>query len=248
LNHDRRVVRPGNIEDIAPVPFFLKAPGQRQGRISDKPLRTIDLLPTIADVLGLRIPWHVDGRSARRPTVAAQRHRRVVAKHFAYVVSVDDSLRFLPAGEAVLGRKLSLFGRGPYGFGPAGGLLGRRVSTLPVVPSRGPRARFVHPERFAAVDRGSVFLPTHVVGRIEPGEPGGGRTVAVAVNGRVEGTGLTVSLEGSDEEDFSVMVPEDALRAGRNRVQLLWLRGRTRIESLGTTQGRRPTGVQGGWP
>ena len=27
--HDRRLVRPANVEDIAPVPFFVKAPGQR---------------------------------------------------------------------------------------------------------------------------------------------------------------------------------------------------------------------------
>ena len=237
LDHDRRVVRPGNIEDIAPVPFFLKAPGQRRGRVSDKPLRTVDVLPTIADVLGVRIPWRVDGRSARRATVAAQRHRRVIAKHFAYVVSVDDSPRFLPAGEAVLRRKLSLFGRGLYGFGPIHGVVGRRVSTLRVPRSRGPRARFVHPERFAAVSRGAAFLPTHVVGRIDGGVLGGDRIVAVAVNGRIEATGLTFSLAGRIDEDFSVMLPERALRKGRNRVQLLWLRGRTRIESLGTAGG-----------
>jgi hypothetical protein len=233
LDHDRRAVRPGNVEDIAPVPFFLKAPGQQRGRVSDKPLRTIDVLPTIADVLDLRIPWHVDGRSALRPTVSAQRHRQVIAKHFTHVVAVDDSPRFVPAQGAALRRKLSLFGRGLYAFGPVRQLLGRRLSELGVVRSSGPRARFIHPERFADVDPRSGFVPVHVVGRVEPGVPGGGRTVAVAVNGRVEATGITVSLEGSDDEDFSLMLPERSLRPGRNRVELLWVRDSGRIESLG---------------
>ena len=48
------------------MPLFIKLPGQRRGRIISRPVRTIDLLPTIADVLGIRIPWHVDGRSLLR--------------------------------------------------------------------------------------------------------------------------------------------------------------------------------------
>ncbi len=67
LGHDRRLLRRANVEDIAPVPFLLKVPGQQRGRISDRPMQTIDVLPTIADALGIRIPWRVDGRSALAP-------------------------------------------------------------------------------------------------------------------------------------------------------------------------------------
>jgi hypothetical protein len=81
LGHDRRLVRPENVQDIAPVPFFLKAPGQKRGRISDKPLQTIDVLPTIAGLLGVDIPWKVDGRSALRRAAPARR-RRIIAKKF----------------------------------------------------------------------------------------------------------------------------------------------------------------------
>ena len=51
-----------NIQDIAFVPLFVKLPHQRRGRIDDGFARTIDVLPTIARVLHIRIPWHVDGR------------------------------------------------------------------------------------------------------------------------------------------------------------------------------------------
>ena len=58
-----RLVDRDNIADIARVPLFVKLPGQRAGRVDTRAARTIDVLPTIADVLGVRLPWRVDGRS-----------------------------------------------------------------------------------------------------------------------------------------------------------------------------------------
>ena len=69
---DRRAVTPENVEDIAPVPLFVKAPGQRTGRVSTRPVETIDILPTIADELGVHLPWRVDGRSAEGPAPAGR--------------------------------------------------------------------------------------------------------------------------------------------------------------------------------
>jgi hypothetical protein len=203
VGHERRLVRRGNVQDIAPVPFFLKAPGQRRGRISDKPVQTIDVLPTIADVLGVQIPWKVDGRSARLP--AAPRRRAVIAKKFLNTYPVDTP-GYEAAKRAALRRKLALFGDGLYRFGPRPDLLGRRVA---------PGGRTV------TLDPGSGFVPSHVAGVIEDGRRGGGRTVAVAVNGRIVATGLTFTLEGADEEQYSVMVPERSLRPGPNRIRVL---------------------------
>jgi hypothetical protein len=75
------------------------------------------------------------------------------------------------------------------------------------------------------VDPDSGFVPAHVAGRIEPGRFGGGRVLAVAVNGRIAATGRTFTLEGHDEEQFSLMVPERDFREGRNRVQLVLVGG-----------------------
>ena len=69
---DGRAVTPENVEDIAPVPLFVKAPGQRTGRVSTRPVQTIDILPTIADELGVDLPWRVDGRSAEGPAPAGR--------------------------------------------------------------------------------------------------------------------------------------------------------------------------------
>jgi Sulfatase len=220
LGHDRRLVRAANVEDIVPVPFFVKAPGQRRGRISDKPLRTIDVLPTLADLLGVRIPWRIDGRSALEPTTAAQRHRRIVSKKFRHVYAVDT-----PTYEhdlrAALARKLRLFGADTDAVGPRRELAGRRTAGLAVLPQGRDRALVARAGEYRRVDPDTGFVPTHLVGRIAPGKRGGGRVLAVAVNGAIAATGRTFSLAGSEDEQFSLLIPERALRRGRNRLELL---------------------------
>ncbi len=239
--HDRRLVRAANVEDIAPVPFFVKAPGQRRGRIRDKPLRTIDLLPTVADILGVRIPWRVDGRSARAPTVPAQRRRRIVAKKFRHIYLVDTP-GYERERRRALTRKLRLFGDDTYAFGPRPDLLGRTVAELSPLPLRPERALVAGPERYRHVDPATGFVPAHLVGRIVPGTRGGGRVLAVAVNGRVAATGRTFTLEGSDDEQFSLLIPEQALRRGANRLDFLLAEGRSRRSRA------RPSGGGGGVP
>jgi hypothetical protein len=201
--HDRRLVRRENVQDIAPVPFFLKAPGHKRGRISDRPLQTIDVLPTIADILGVDIPWKVDGRSALAPLTP--RRREIIAKKFKHTYLVDTPT-FEGAKRAALARKLRLFGGDIYAFGPRPDLIGRSV------PVRGRRV---------VVDPASGFLPAHVVGAIPDGRRGAGRTVAVAVNGTVVATGVTFALDGADEEQYSVVVPERTFVDGANRIQVL---------------------------
>lgn len=235
VGHQRRYLRRANVRDIAPVPFLLKKPGQRQGRVSDRPLRTVDVLPTIADVLGIHIPWPVAGRSAFGPAPAAAPRRRIWAKRFhtSYVV---DTPSYRADEREVLRRRERLFGDGVLRFGPRPDLLGKRVADLrPRRAAPGTEhARLIDPGRYAHVDPRSGIVPAHVVGTIEHGARGGGRTLAVAVNGRVAATGVSFTLKGLTTEQFSLIVPERVLRPGRNRVELL-LVGPERPEALGGT-------------
>ena len=137
------------------------------------------MLPTIADTLGMRIPWRVDGRSALA-AARAQRRREIVSKKFKHTYLVDTPA-FERRKRAALARKLALFGDGIYSFGPRPDLIGRRV------PDGGRRV---------VVDPGSGFVPAHLAGAIEDGRRGGGRTVAIAVNGRVVATGRHVHARG----------------------------------------------------
>lgn len=61
-----------NTEELLRVPLFIKAPHQDRPEIDDQPALTIDVLPTIIDLLGGRTDWELDGHSlvdGSEPTV-----------------------------------------------------------------------------------------------------------------------------------------------------------------------------------
>ena len=121
---DRRAVTPENVEDIAPIPLFVKAPGQDRGRIATGPVQTIDILPTIADELGVRLPWRVDGRPAGQ--VPADRPAADMLTRDWEPLRVDAAA-LERRRRAALDRKLQLFGDGLYS---TDALVGRPVSAF----------------------------------------------------------------------------------------------------------------------
>ncbi|MBW2419527.1 MAG: sulfatase-like hydrolase/transferase [Deltaproteobacteria bacterium] len=58
-----RISTPTTRSDILNVPMLIKRPGQRSAEVVDRNVETIDLLPTIADQLGIDLLEPVDGRS-----------------------------------------------------------------------------------------------------------------------------------------------------------------------------------------
>src|SRR6185437_6102928 len=55
-----------NRNEILGVPLFIHAPGMKPG-MDDRPAENIDAVPTIAGLLGIKIPWKVDGRDLSQP-------------------------------------------------------------------------------------------------------------------------------------------------------------------------------------
>jgi hypothetical protein len=226
----RRTVTPRNVEDLAPVPLFVKLPGQRRGLTVDDHVETIDVLPTLLDATGARMPPGLDGRSLLRPaTVRARRvtvfhrigHRvNTVGGHYSFAVNDLERRR-----RAALRRKVALFGSGGgrsperlFRIGPHRELVGRPIAGLPRL--RGRRAaRIDQAAELRRVDPESGFVPAEITGRLRGGRPGGGRPLAIAVNDRIAAVGRTFSLAGSRAESFAVIVPEWTLRPGANDVR-----------------------------
>ena len=75
LDMDRRSVTPRNAQDLAPVPLLVKLPGQRRGRVVDRHVETIDVLPTILELARVPAPE----RARRALAAAARRPRRRAA-------------------------------------------------------------------------------------------------------------------------------------------------------------------------
>ncbi len=59
----RMKVTDANREEVYRVPLFIKAPGQTDGEIRDDSVQTIDVLPSIVDLLGAHVDWEFDGHS-----------------------------------------------------------------------------------------------------------------------------------------------------------------------------------------
>jgi hypothetical protein len=225
---NRRFVTKANAADVAMVPLFVKAPGQRRPVVVDRAVQSVDLMPTVADLLGRRIPWPIEGRSVLSPGAG---RRSVSISSFKSATLTTDPAKLTRQRSATVRRQAALFGTGleggaGFGIGPARLLVGRHLSDLPMTRPSGARARLDDAGAFAAVDVRSRYLPAaRASGRIEGGyRPV--RTVAAAVNGRVAGVGPTVRAGG--RTFFALMLRPDTLRQGRNDLRLYAVRGSTR--------------------
>jgi hypothetical protein len=220
---DRRRVNERNVEEVAPVPLFIKAPGQRQGRIDNAYVSTLDITPTIADLLNFRLPYRANGRSAFSRAVRRRRMVRLPTRDFSRIVRIS-ARAYERRRRAVLRRRLRMFGFGLTGLysgiGPNRGLVGRQVSDLRTSGTSRARAGLIGGRALRAVRRASGLVPAHITGTVRGGRRGAKRNVAVAVNGRIEAVGRTFYLRGRGSEHFAVMVPEDTLRDGGNDVQV----------------------------
>ncbi len=226
----RRTVTPANVEDLAPVPLFLKLPGKRRGLTVDRHVETVDVLPTLLTAAGAPVPPGIDGRTVLRPD--PERARRVTIYHRigTRLNTVGGSYRFPVATvvrrrEAAVRRKLARFGSGGgraparlFRIGPDADLIGREVSAMAHVP--GPAAATIdQAASLRDVRPGSGYVPAELTGTVRS-SGSAGRPIAVAVNGRITASGRTFVLTGSRAEQFAVMVPEPTFRAGRNVVRV----------------------------
>ncbi len=218
----RRSVNPSNVEELVPVPFFVRAPGQRRGRVDEAYAQTLDVAPTIADTLGVPLGYRSDGRSAFSRAVERRRGVAVVTRDFSQVVRISGP-RWQARRRAVVARRLRQFGSGGWaslftGIGPNRGLIGRQVATLRRSSAAGARASLAG--AYGQVRRASGVVPAEIVGAVRGGGSDTTRALAVAVNGRIEAVGRSFHLTGDPTERFAVNVPEDALREGTNVVEV----------------------------
>jgi hypothetical protein len=222
---DRRAVTAGNIDEIAPVPLFISAPGQRSGRRSDSLVRTTDVLPTLARLLGIRIPWRIDGRPAGSEAVRARAQIEMPSRDFKKTFRISrgelDRRR-----RANVGRWLGVFGHGTWdgvfhSGSPHPELLGRDPATIPSADPGGLSASF-RPEAsgLRAYDPAAHVVPIWIAGSIGGGMPEATRDLAIAVNGRIVATDHSFHLVNSATENFSLLYPERYVRAGANTLEL----------------------------
>jgi Sulfatase len=215
-----------NAHSLMWVPLFIKRPGQTAGRVDDRNWEQVDLLPTLADMVGIKVPWRTDGFSetgapARRRT---QKYWYGIPGHqqvqegppmFATVLhGVTDTLvRAHQEGE-----------RGLYRYGATADWIYRSPREVGQVISGGaaPRAEITHwDDAFATIDPSSGQVPAFVYGQMESGPPPPGAKLAVVINGRIGGVNsFFYDAPGGKADKFAAVVPDFLYRAGPGQRQV----------------------------
>ncbi|MBD0283618.1 MAG: hypothetical protein ICV69_15715, partial [Thermoleophilaceae bacterium] len=169
----------------------------------------------------VRIPTRGFGRLIRIAREELERRRRAIrlARARTFGTGVHSELLFGDPWATV------------YRVGPNRELLDRPVARTEVRRS-GERATVANAKLLRDVARADELLPTRVAGTLGRGRPGKLRDLAVAVNGRIRAVGRSFRLRRRPTEYFSLLVPEDALRPGRNVVELFEVRPRGALVRL----------------
>ena len=189
---NRRLPNEDTLPGVMPVPVVVKAPagaapafggGSRRGTTDDRVGETTDLLPTIAALLDVTVPWPVDGQSLFGPeresaerSVFARGDRVETNARELDVQPIVDRIHetFLtPGGDFEF-----------YGLGLGRRLVGRRAAGVAVDAE--PGACWHHDVGATAAGVGEVD------GWLEP-DDGSARRIpfAIVVDGRVAGTSRT---------------------------------------------------------
>ena len=214
----RRDVSADNLADIVRVPLFIKRPAQQAGAVVDGLVESVDILPTIADTLGMRLPFQVDGRAVGRHETSDRESRTMVSRSLKNV-EWRDLTDWRPSSQISLVRRIARFGTGGYdalyALPGTAELIGRMAADFPHRVGT-VRVALAVPRAFANVDITSERLPLHVRARVSSVVP---EPLAVVVNGRIVATAMC--HQENDASVFSTMIPEHALRPGRNEVAIV---------------------------
>lgn len=210
----RREIGRGRAAQMVSVPLFVKYPGQRTGAVDRRNAETVDIVPTIADVVGIDVPWDMDGVSLR----GRQREGKAIFDGNT-IRPIEVSFRDVRKRAEVLER---MFGDGTdrddlFAFGDERGLLGERPADGYSDPIE---ARFDR-ELYRDVDLGARDVPAFFRARLPDDAPTEAVLVVVA-NGRIAGVGQTYVEDGATR--IAVMLSPRYLEEGRNTIEVRWVR------------------------
>jgi len=217
----RRLLTDGSYDEVMAVPLLVKLPQQQDGVIDDRNAESIDVLPTIVDVLGIEPDWTVDGISLVADSTKARPQKTVL-------VNTQERRKFDGRFEEkfdALEQKLEVFGPGEdplslYRFGPNKELIGRNIDDM----------KFAKRSRISvSIDNKRFWDNVHLNGRIIPVTVSGRivdkrhrkpvTELAVSVNGTIYAVTRSFTLNGWKFDKFVCLIPEFALREGQNTVE-----------------------------
>ncbi len=171
-----RTPTPSNTQELYRIPLFVKAPGQTTGTPSDAPAQSIDVLPSLVDLLHITTDWDFDGHS--------------LFDHSRATVEPLVGRSFAPALEVVARHLEDVPGTSWTGLAAVGehaDLVGRPLDELRIGPVSDLTWRPDHQADFASLPTAAGAAPQLLTGVVQ-GSAGRPPELVVAVNGTIAGT------------------------------------------------------------
>jgi Sulfatase len=223
----RRVLTDTNLAEIAHVPLLIKVPGQVEGRRDDRNVETVDIAPTVAERIGLRLRGPLDGRSVFAEPRLASTPKTIFRSwlHGGAGEPWHFSAARLDATRESVERENRRFPEPSlYVVGAHRGLLGRAVAELarrPVEPRAGATATLEAPHAFDDVDPEATRLPVHVMGRLDLARPAESQQhLALVLDGVVRAESRTYCTLPASRLRFTALLDPAALHRGRQRLEI----------------------------
>lgn len=206
----RRLVNAFNAGWIVPVPLFIKYPGQREGRIVPGTVDGRDIVPTVLAELGVEPPDQVTGRdlTGRQKLPLAKTHEMSAPFDGRTEFRLRDINSVQRLAVQYLDRR---FGRSFYAPGGHADLLGHQPPGRPIP------AEPTEPALYEDVDPSSGQIPAYYEATLPAGKPPG-KSVAIALNGRIAATATPWEAEG--RWMVGVNLPSGEFKPGANRIRV----------------------------
>jgi len=221
-------------DGVAFSPLLIKAPGQSDGAIDDQAIESFDILPTVADLLGIEVPWDTDGVPAGSPEIAARGTTRTIYDFG----SIDDPEPRKTAHFEDAEHLPSAANRWIRPIGPdeppliglmevaaSARWLGADVDDITSTVAGTARVDGIH----GIEDPATSPRPGFIAGTVE-GQSGPGR-VLVAVNGAVVTASPALVYDG--DTTFRAMLPPGLSQLDDIEIRLVWVPGRMAGDASG---------------
>jgi hypothetical protein len=213
-NEFRYRLQVGYVDHFVGVPLFIKLPGQKEGRIDDRNVESVDIFPTIAETLGIELSEPVDG-------IPVSQERRRPRKTLYYNKSMTIIEPDLPQRRAAVLRQVELFGHDdleklPPSIATHPEWHGRGIASF-AVERKPVQATFIDP----LLDRtGEESSQNLLQGEIDGSElPRTPAELIVTVDGIVRDSGMTFPLDGN-RHGFEFLLPKSVVHNASNIVRL----------------------------
>lgn len=218
----RREPVDANLSQILPIPLFIKLPGQRTGSVSDENVESIDVFPTIADVIGLQLYHEVEGRAIFDPEFTPRLRKTFLSNWQPTGVSAEFPERYRSVD-----RMIELFGTGSnndrvesFSYMPE--LVGQPLTQFTIDEADQSVVSLTSGSRVydaAVPDVRNCLFEGRVLGMHESDPP---RTVVISLNGSIVGVTRTLQdavLAGH----FSVLASRAEFHNGNNDLRIFLL-------------------------